>query len=102
MADTVAIYVVVAPLGMESRRRRVRENDLLQDAVLTQWHRLQSVSTKRTEHRLEFVPLTWLLSGNYHLTIYLNQKSDIILRCVPGINQRRRVRRQTLRQFSIR
>src|SRR5712692_6040003 len=34
MADAFALAVVVAQMGMESRRRRIRENDLLLDAVL--------------------------------------------------------------------
>ena len=42
MANARAVTLVVATLGLESRRGRVCENDLLLDAVLT-WHRLQSV-----------------------------------------------------------
>ena len=34
MADAIALVLVVASLGLESRRRRIRENDLLLAEVL--------------------------------------------------------------------
>src|SRR5712691_10794482 len=46
MADAIALYLVVASLGLESRRGRIRKIDLLPDAVLTN----VSVAGHRSPH----------------------------------------------------